>query len=150
MGDMGSADHPDPRGSILGIVWAGEPDVDPVMEFTAPESLLDELKVRPTDYFLRVRGFSMKDAGIEEGDLVQVRPLRPGDTPPDGAIVLAEVGLRQVVGERSGHITIKRFFQNGATIRLQPANSCIESKNYELDDITVRGVIVNILRQFSP
>jgi SOS-response transcriptional repressor LexA len=46
------------------------------MEFTAPESLLDELKVKATDYFLRVRGFSMKDAGIEEGDLVQVRPLK--------------------------------------------------------------------------
>lgn len=147
---MGSPDSPYPRGSILGIVWAGEPDVDPVTEFTAPESLLDELKVRPTDYFLRIRGFSMKDAGIEEGDLVQVRPLRPGDSPPDGAVVLAEVGLKQAVGERSGRITVKRYFRNGATIRLQPANNRMRSKSYELDDITIRGLVVNIVRQYSP
>jgi SOS-response transcriptional repressor LexA len=150
MRDMGPPDHLRPRGSILGIVWAGEPDVDPFMEFTAPESLLDELKVRPMDYFLRVRGFSMKDAGIEEGDLVQVRPLRSGDSPPDGAIVLAEVGLRQALGESSGRITIKRFFRDGTTIRLQPANSRLRSQNYGVDDIAVRGVIVNIVRQFSP
>lgn len=147
---MGAPDQSYPRGSILGIVWAGEPDVDPVMEWTAPESLLDELRVRPTDYFLRVRGFSMKDAGIEEGDLVHVRPVRPGTVPPDGAIVLAEVGLRQAVGERSGRITIKRFFRQGETIRLQPANRRMKSRNYQPDDIMIRGVIVNILRQISP
>jgi SOS-response transcriptional repressor LexA len=147
---MGAPDQSYPRGAILGIVWAGEPDVDPVMEWTAPESLLDELKVRPTDYFLRVRGFSMKDAGIEEGDLVHVRPVRPGTAPPDGAIVLAEVGLREAVGERSGRITIKRFSQHGDMIRLQPANSRMRSRNYAHDDIAIRGIIVNVLRQFSP
>jgi SOS-response transcriptional repressor LexA len=150
MGDMGAPDQSYSPGSILGIVWAGEPDVDPVMEWTAPESLLDELRVKPTDYFLRVRGFSMKDAGIEEGDLVHVRPVRPGTVPPDGAVVLAEVGLRQVVGERSGLVTIKRFFQQGKTIRLEPANSRIKSQKYQLDDVTIRGVIVNVLRQLSP
>jgi repressor LexA len=146
---MSSPDHPLPRGSIIGIVWTGEPD-DPIMELTAPESLLDELRVRPMDYFLRVRGFSMKDAGIEEGDLVQVRPVRPGTSPPDGAIVLAEVDLRGAVGERSGRITVKRFFRQGATIQLRPANSRMKSKNYKPDDITIRGVIVNIIRQLTP
>ncbi len=147
---MGAPDQSYPRGAILGIVWAGEPDVEPVMEWTAPESLLDELEVRPTDYFLRLRGFSMKDAGIEEGDLVHVRPVRPGTTPPDGAIVLAEVGLREVVGERSGRITIKQFFRNGSMIRLKPANSRLRSQDYKPDDIAVRGIVVSILRQFSP
>jgi SOS-response transcriptional repressor LexA len=147
MGGPNQAYH---RGSILGIVWAGEPDVDPDIEWTAPESLLDELKVRPTDYFLRVRGFSMKDAGIEEGDLVHVRPVTPGTVPPDGAIVLAEVGLSQAVGERSGRYTIKRFFQEDRTIRLQPANSRMKARNYQPEDILIRGIIVNILRQFSP
>jgi SOS-response transcriptional repressor LexA len=92
----------------------------------------------------------MKDAGIEEGDLVHVRPVRPGTVPPDGAIVLAEVGLSQVVGERSGRITIKRFSRNGDMIRLQPANRLMRSRNYAPDDIAIRGIIVNVLRQFRP
>lgn len=147
---MAAPDQPYPRGAILGIVRAGEPDADPPVEWTAPESLLDELKVRPTDYFLRVRGFSMKDAGIEEGDLVHVRPLRPGTEPPDGAIVLAEVGLRQAIGESSGRMTIKRFSRRGRMIRLKPANPLMRSQNYASDDIAIRGIVVNVLRQFSP
>ncbi len=92
----------------------------------------------------------MRDAGIEEGDLVHVRPMRPGTVPSDGAIVLAEVGLREVVGERSGRYTIKRFYRNGEMIQLKPANSRMRSRNYQPDDIAIRGVVVNILRQFSP
>ena len=147
---MGAPDQLYPPGAILGIVRAGEPDTEPVMEWTAPESLLDELEVGPTDFFLRVRGSSMRDAGIEEGDLVHVRPMRPGTVPSDGAIVLAELGLREVVGERSGRYTIKRFYRNGEMIQLKPANSRMRSRNYQPDDIAIRGVVVNILRQFSP
>lgn len=137
-----------PRGSVRGIVWAG--DADAVMEETPPESLLDELGVRSTDYFLRVRGFSMKEAGIEEGDLVQIRPLRPGTTPPDGAIVLAEVDLRQAVGESSGVRTMKRFFRERGMVRLEPANPSLESQHYKLDDIMILGVIIKIIRQLPP
>jgi repressor LexA len=152
-GRMDGMDRPDravPRGSIVGLVWAGDPDDDPVIEETQVESLLDELNVGTRDYFLRVRGFSMKEAGIEEGDLVQIRPVRLGDSPPDGAIVLAEVDISQAVGERSGRTTIKRFFRQGAGSRLEPANSSLRSQNYEPDDLIVVGEVVNVIRQLSP
>jgi SOS-response transcriptional repressor LexA len=92
----------------------------------------------------------MKGDGIEENDLVHIRPVRPGTMPPDGAIVLAEVGLRQAVGEKSGRYTIKRFFRKGKKIRLQPANSRMKPQTYQPDDIVIRGIIINILRLSDP
>jgi len=92
----------------------------------------------------------MKDAGIEEGDLVHVRPLRPGTEPPDGAIVLAEVGLLEVVGERSGRVTIKRFSRHGDMIQLRPANRLMRPRKYAPDDIAIRGIVVNALRRIRP
>jgi repressor LexA len=148
--NMSRPDHAVPRGSIVGVVWAGDPDSDPVMEGTPTEDLLDEFGVGPNDYFLRVRGSSMNDAGIEEGDLVQVRPVKLGTAPPDGAIVLAEVDVSQAIGERSGRTTVKRFFRQGEKIRLQPANSGLNPKDYQSDDVIVMGIIVNIIRQFTP
>jgi SOS-response transcriptional repressor LexA len=154
MADMGHPDRAMPRGSILGVVRAGERagelDADPVFEETPPESLFDELGVRATDYFLRVQGLSMKEAGIVEGDLVQVRPIRPGTAPPDGTIVLAEIDIRQAVGESTGRIVIKRFFRQGPVARLQPANRSMEPQEYELDDVVVLGRVVNVIRQFLP
>jgi repressor LexA len=148
--NMSRSDHAVPRGSIVGVVWAGDPDSDPVMEGTPTEDLLDEFGVGPNDYFLRVRGSSMKDAGIEEGDLVQVRPVRLGTAPPDGAIVLAEVDISQAVGERSGRTTIKRFFRQGEKIRLQPANNSMNARDYQSDDVIIMGIIINIIRQSAP
>lgn len=92
----------------------------------------------------------MKDAGIEEGDLVQVRLVRPGTPPPDGAIVLAEVGLSQAIGERTGRITVKRFFRQGESVSLQPANSSMKPQVYKIDDILIVGTVVKIIRQLSP
>lgn len=148
--NMGRSGHAPPRGPIVGIVFAGDPESDPVTEGTPTEDLLDEFDVRPDDYFLRVRGSSMRDAGIVEGDLVQVRPLRIGTIPPDGAIVLAEIDTSLAVGERSGRSTIKKFFRQGSKIRLQPANSEMNSQVYRSDDIVITGIIVNVIRQLKP
>ena len=62
------------------------------------------------EYLLRVRGESMKNVGILEGDLVVVRPQ---ETANDGDIVVA------LVGEEA---TVKRFFQEADHVRLQPEN----------------------------
>ncbi len=62
------------------------------------------------EYLLRVRGESMKNVGIIEGDLVVVRPQ---DTAQDGEIVVA------LVGEEA---TVKRFFREADHVRLQPEN----------------------------
>src|SRR5216683_331546 len=131
-------------GSIIGVVQAGEPEADAFVEETQPESLLDEFKVRSTDVFFRVRGSSMIEAGIEEGDLVQIRRVRPGTRPRNGEIVLAEVGIDQVIGERSGRVTIKRFYKHNKGIRLQPANSAMSPLDYEPSEVAVLGIVVNV------
>ena len=66
------------------------------------------------EYMLRVRGESMKDAGILEGDHVVVRPQ---ETAADGEIVVA------LVGEEA---TVKRFFKEADHVRLQPENAAME------------------------
>ena len=147
---MGPPNHAVLRGYILGNVQAGEPFAEPALEDTPPEFLLDELEVGPTDYFLRVRGSSMKEAGIEPNDLVQIRPVRRGDPPLNGAIVLAEIGVREALGEQTGQVTVKRFFREGTTIRLQPANSSMESREFAIDDVNILGIILKVIRQISP
>lgn len=90
---------------------------------------------RRPDYLLRVRGWSMRDAGIHDGDLLAVqavRDARPGQT---------------VVARLGDEVTVKRLQRDGAHWRLQAANP-------EVTDITVRpgdafaieGVVVGLLR----
>jgi repressor LexA len=87
------------------------------------------------EYLLRVRGDSMKDAGILEGDLVVVRAQ---DTASDGDIVVA------LVGEEA---TVKRFFQEEDHDRLQPENSAMEP--IRTRDVRVLGRVVGLMRNIS-
>jgi repressor LexA len=86
-------------------------------------------------YLLRVRGESMKDVGILEGDLVVVKPQ---DTAEDGEIVVA------LVGEEA---TVKRFFRERDHIRLQPENS--EMEPIIATDVQVLGRVVGLMRNIS-
>jgi repressor LexA len=87
------------------------------------------------EFLLRVRGESMQDAGIIEGDLVVVRPQ---DTASDGDIVVA------LVGEEA---TVKRFFQETDHVRLQPENSTMEPIRSR--DVRVLGRVVGLMRNIS-
>jgi repressor LexA len=87
------------------------------------------------EYILRVRGESMKDAGIIEGDFVVVRPQ---DTAADGEIVVA------LVGEEA---TVKRFFREKDHIRLQPENEDMEPIRSK--DVRVLGRVVGVFRRVS-
>jgi repressor LexA len=84
------------------------------------------------EYVLRVRGESMKDAGIIEGDLVVVRPQQ---TARDGEIVVA------LVGEEA---TVKRFFQESDHIRLQPENASMEP--IRTKEVRILGKVVGLMR----
>ncbi|HEY3775754.1 MAG TPA: transcriptional repressor LexA [Solirubrobacteraceae bacterium] len=86
-------------------------------------------------YLLRVRGESMKDVGILEGDLVVVKPQ---DTAEDGEIVVA------LVGEEA---TVKRFFRESDHIRLQPENA--EMEPIIATDVQVLGRVVGLMRNIS-
>jgi repressor LexA len=85
------------------------------------------------EYVLRVRGASMKNAGILEGDLVVVRPQSTAD---DGSIVVA------LVGEEA---TVKRFYREPDHIRLQPENEAMEPIRSK--DVRVLGKVVGVMRK---
>jgi repressor LexA len=94
---------------LVGQVAAGSP-------ILAEENIEEMLEVpamlgaESGDYGLRVRGDSMRDAGILEGDLVIVRPA---DEATNGQIVVALLG---------DEATVKRYFREADAIRLQPEN----------------------------
>jgi repressor LexA len=83
-------------------------------------------------YLLRIRGDSMKDAGILEGDYVVVRSQNAAR---DGDIVVA------LLGEEA---TVKRFFRESDHIRLQPENETMEP--IRSTDVKVIGRVVGLLR----
>ena len=87
------------------------------------------------EYVLRVRGDSMRDAGILEGDFVVVRPQ---DTATDGEIVVA------LVGEEA---TVKRFFRESDHIRLQPENPTMEP--IRTTEARVIGRVVGLFRSVA-
>jgi repressor LexA len=90
------------------------------------------------EYLLRVRGESMKNAGILDGDLVVVRPQA---TAGDGEIVVA------LVGDEETEATVKRFFQEDDHIRLQPENETMEPIRSR--DVRVLGRVVGLMRSMS-
>jgi repressor LexA len=117
---------------LVGHVAAGQPVL-------AEENIEDYIDVpelaggEEGDYLLRVRGDSMKDAGILEGDVVVVRPQ---DTATDGEIVVA------LVGEEA---TVKRFFKESDHVRLQPENTTMEP--IRTRDVSIVGRVVGVFRK---
>ena len=87
------------------------------------------------EYLLRVRGDSMKDAGILDGDFVVVQRQ---DAATNGEIVVA------LVGEES-EATVKRFFHEADHVRLQPENETMEPIRSR--DVRVLGRVVGVFRK---
>ncbi|HVL97165.1 MAG TPA: transcriptional repressor LexA [Solirubrobacteraceae bacterium] len=119
---------------LVGNVAAGQP-------ILAEENIEDYVSVpelaggEEGEYVLRVRGDSMKNAGILEGDYVVVRPQ---ETAADGEIVVA------LVGEEA---TVKRFFKEADHVRLQPENETLEPIRSR--DVRVLGRVVGVFRQVA-
>ena len=116
---------------VLGSVAAGQP-------ILAEENIEDYVSVPDIaggsegEYVLRVRGDSMKDAGILEGDLVVVHSQQ---TARDGDVVVA------LLGEEA---TVKRFFREADHVRLQPENDTMEPIRSK--EVQVLGRVVGLLR----
>ncbi len=93
------------------------------------------LFAQPADYLLRVRGLSMRDAGILEGDLLAIKKTSEAK---NGQIVVARIG---------DDVTVKRLQRQGKKIILQPENSdfdpiIITNK----DDFSLEGIAVGLIR----
>ncbi len=119
---------------LVGQVAAGQPVL-------AEENIEDYVSVPEIagggdgEFLLEVRGDSMIEAGILEGDHVVVRRQ---DTAGDGEIVVA------LVGEEA---TVKRFFREQDHVRLQPENAAM--KPIRSRDVKVLGRVVGLCRQVS-
>ena len=120
---------------LLGLIAAGSPiESLPGDETVAvPESLTR----RGDHVVLRVRGDSMIDDGIHDGDLVVVQRR---ETAANGEMVAALI---------SGETTLKRFFREpGGVIRLQPANDRIKPILVDEASVRVQGVVVGLMRRY--
>jgi repressor LexA len=116
---------------LVGQVAAGEP-------ILAEEHIEEYLEVpaiiggETGDYILRIKGDSMKDAGILEGDFVVVRPA---DDASNGEIVVAML---------DDEATVKRFYREKDRIRLEPANKAY--KPIRTREAELLGKVVGVFR----
>lgn len=118
---------------LVGTVAAGSP-IEAIEE---RDEHIDLKGFSDKNHFaLRVRGESMIEEAIADGDLVVVRKQ---ETCSDGDLVVARIG---------DEATLKRFFfeRKKRRIRLQPANSTMEPIFCRAEDITIEGVVVGVIR----
>jgi len=121
-----------PAVPLVGQVAAGTP-------ILAEENIEDQLEIPAVigaddgDYALRVRGDSMRDAGILEDDYVVVHPADDAD---NGQIVVAMI---------EDEATVKRFFRDGESVRLQPENPAYEPIISQ--DVDVLGKVIGVFRK---
>lgn len=88
-------------------------------------------------YALEVKGDSMIDAGINDGDVVIIRETATAD---NGDIVVALI--------RDEEATLKRFFRKGSAIALEAANPAYETRVLPGDQVTVQGRLVGLIRSY--
>ena len=119
---------------LLGTVAAGRP-IEPV-EVPGTITIPEEMLGRAETFALRVRGDSMIDDGIRDGDVVIVESRRDA---PDGATVVALV---------EGEATVKRLYRRRGRIHLVPANERMEPIVARPEDVELRGVVVGLVRRY--
>ena len=122
---------------LLGVVAAGVP-----LEFSTPGETLavpdDFVRRTGNHYVLRVRGNSMIDEQIRDGDFVVVNERQRVD---NGEMVIAML--------HNASATVKKFYrERDGRIRLQPANEEMAPMYVHENDISIQGVVVGVLRRY--
>ena len=120
---------------VMGEIAAGQP-IEAYADAAETLEVPRSLEAREDSYVLRVRGKSMIDALIDDGDFVIVQPQA---TARDGDIVVALL-------EDNG-VTLKRYFREEDRIRLQPANA--EMEPIYATDVQIQGKVVGVIRRLS-
>jgi repressor LexA len=121
---------------LFGYVAAGHP-IEAVANEESVAIPAEFLPRRGSYYVLRVKGESMIDDHIEDGDFVVVESRKEATA---GEMVVALVD-----GES---VTLKRFYTEGDQIRLQPANPELQPIVLEADRVQIQGVVVGLLRRY--
>ncbi len=120
---------------LLGTVAAGAP-IEAVVSsetVTVPEDLVG----KGDTYALRVRGNSMIDEQIRDGDVVIVEDRK---TANDGEMVIALL--------KGAEVTLKKFYRDNGRVRLQPANQTIRPLVVDADQVQIQGVVVGVMRRY--
>lgn len=120
---------------VIGRVAAGSP-------ILAEEHVQGRYQIDPNlftpraDYLLRVRGMSMRDAGILEGDLLAVHRTPEARS---GQVVVARL---------ADEVTVKRLRRRGHSVQLQPENPEFQAIEVDLrrDALTIEGIAVGVIR----
>ena len=135
-----------PRVQIVGAIAAGIPipawsteASESSQEFDAVEIAPELLRQHGTLFALRVKGTSMIDALIDDGDVVIIKP---SNTVNNGETVVAWL-------KQEEETTLKKFYAEGSQVRLQPANSTMDPIYCAADNVEVRGKVVSIIRQLG-
>ncbi len=134
-----------PKVSIVGSIAAGLPLPVFSSEGSATAAEFDTVEVAPDLprrhgklYGLQVKGTSMIDALIDDGDVVIIKPVQQAE---NGDTVVAWL-------KQEEEATLKKFYQEGSQVRLQPANSQMGPIYCAASNVEVRGKVVAIIRKF--
>lgn len=127
---------------ILGVITAGKPLPNPEDTSLSEREMVDvppEVAPNKLDnvYALKVRGHSMIDALIDDGDIVL---MQYRETAENGQMV----AVRLVNDDNA--VTLKKFYHEGDRIRLQPANVTMEPIYVAPDNVAIQGRVVGVLR----
>jgi repressor LexA len=120
---------------IIGEIAAGGP-IEAYQDASETLAIPDILAPTGDAYVLKVRGDSMIEAHIEDGDYVLIRPQ---STARNGDIVVAQV--------EENAVTLKRFFKEQGRIRLQPANPNYPPQFYQ--DVRIQGKLIGVIRKLD-
>ncbi|MCD4511662.1 transcriptional repressor LexA [Brucella pseudogrignonensis] len=121
---------------MMGRIAAGVP-ISAIQNQTHSLSLPPEMLGAGEHYALEVKGDSMIDAGIFDGDTVIIKR---GDTANPGEIVVALVDDEEA--------TLKRFRRKGASIALEAANPAYETRIFGPDRVRVQGKLIGLIRRY--
>ncbi len=121
---------------VMGRIAAGTP-IEAIQTRSHTINMPADLMTAGDHFALEVRGDSMIDAGILDGDMVLIRKTETADT---GDIVVALID-----GEEA---TLKRFRRRGASIALEPANSAHEVRILPPNRVRIQGKLVGLFRRY--
>ena len=131
------------RVPLMGTIAAGQPIPVPTSDTwtSIPEETLqltDEVtRGKKGIYALRVKGFSLIDALVGDGDIVLVQQT---STVEDGEMAAVWLKIEQ-------EVTLKKVYHEAGRIRLQPANKEMEPMYYPPEDVEIQGRVIGVLRK---
>jgi len=120
---------------LLGNVAAGTP-IEAIVSAETVAVPEDFVGKRDT-YALRVRGDSMIDEQIRNGDLVIIEDRKTAD---NGEMVIALL--------QGAEVTLKKFYRENGRVKLQPANRSLQPLFVDADQVQIQGVVVGVMRKY--